>query len=344
MVTILGIKRLLEAQRNGFFSNISRRILVLGCPQPEALKILKLNDVLICHPEKSVVQKAQELNFQTLVDLERFNKIRISRSVRTAIVWVTKSRSETLFNIALAFLITPKAGKIILTGEKKDGIEYAVKKLSAMIKPISVISKSHGKIGLFQRPRYLPKTVRSWKKKGELQKNASGFFSSPGTFSETNIDKGSQLLVSHYSGKLHGNVIDLGAGWGYLSAEAIKNSPSIRLLTLIDCNLSALNSARLNITSSKARFFWLDLRTDILALKNLDHVIMNPPFHIGRKVNFDLGLTFLGTAQKILRKGGILWMVFNRELPYEKSIASLFPNYDLLNETKNYKVIRAKKT
>ena len=71
-------------------------------------------------------------------------------------------------------------------------------------------------------------------------------------------------------------------------------------------------------------------------------MIMNPPFHIGRKVELGLGLTFLNVAKKILTKGGTLWMVFNKELPYEKTMSILFPNYEFLNRTKNYKVIRAK--
>ncbi len=344
MTSVLSIKRLRYAQRNGFFSNLSKRILVLGCPEPEALEILELDGLLVCHPEKSVVQKAKALNFQALVDLENSNKISILRSICATLVWVTKSRRETFFNIALAFVITENTGKIILTGEKKDGVEYAIKKLRTMIEPVSIISKSHGKIVLFKRPLCLPKTLRSWKKKGDLQKNASGFFSAPGIFSEVAIDKGSQLLAEHFSGKLHGNVIDLGAGWGYLSAEALKNSPTIKLMALVDSNLRALKSAQANITSPKTKFFWLDLKTDVLTFKNFDHVIMNPPFHTGRKVNFGLGLTFLGIANQILRKGGILWMVFNRELPYEKSIASLFSNYDLINQTKNYKIIKAIKT
>ena len=83
---------------------------------------------------------------------------------------------------------------------------------------------------------------------------------------------------------------------------------------------------------------------ETLNINNFDHVIMNPPFHIGRKVELGLGLAFLSIAKNILTKGGTLWMVYNQELPYEKTMNSLFTNYQFLNKTKTYNVIRAKKT
>ena len=344
MVAAFGINILLQARENGFFSNSSPNMLVLGCPNPEILKVLGFTNLVICHPEKSVIKKAKELNFQTLMDRDPISRLQVLRSIGTTLVWVTKSRRETFFYIALALKITKKKGNIVVTGEKKEGIESAIKKLKVIIEPITMISKSHGKIGLFRRPLFLPETVKSWKNDGKLQRVASGYTSAAGTFSETAVDKGSRLLANQFAGKLYGKVVDLGAGWGYLSAEAIKNNPDINLMTLIDSNLGALNSARVNITSPKAKFLWLDLQHDILNLKNFDHVIMNPPFHIGRKVELGLGLTFLNVAKRILTKGGTLWMVFNKELPYEKTMSILFPNYEFLNRTKNYKVIRAKKS
>ena len=47
---------------------------------------------------------------------------------------------------------------------------------------------------------------------------------------------------------------------------------------------------------------------------------MNPPFHKGKKFIHSLGLVFLKTAKKILKKKGTLWMVHNKELNYENSV------------------------
>ena len=339
----LAIKRLLQAQSNGFFLNISGRVLVLGCPQPELLKVLNLREVIVCHPEKAIIRRAQDLNFCTLIDKSKLTKLKLLRSVGASIVYITKSRRETLLNIAMAFSATNRKGNIIITGGKKEGIEYTLGELKKIIEPCSVLSKAHGKIGLFKRPERIPQVIRNWKKQGRLLQNNSGFVTAAGTFSEHFVDNGSQLLADQFLGKLYGNVVDLGAGWGFLSAEAIKYSPQIENITLIDSNSNALKSAKINVRSNKAKFFWLDLEYDRLSMENVDHVLMNPPFHKGQKIDFRLGLSFLNIAKDILKKGGTLWMVFNRNSPYEKSVKSLFPNYEFLKETKGYKVINAKK-
>ena len=340
----LAIKRLLQAQSNAFFLNISGRVLVLGCAKPELLKVLNFREVTICHPEKDIIRRAEDLNFCTLINTSKLTKLKLLRSVCTSIVFITKSRRETLLNIAMAFSATNWKGNIIITGGKKEGIEYALGELKKIVEPCYVLSKAHGKIGLFKRPELIPQVIRNWKKQGRLLQNNSGFVTAAGTFSEHFVDNGSQLLADQFLGNLYGSIVDLGAGWGFLSAEAIKDSPQIENITLIDSNSNALKSAKVNVRSIKAKFVWLDLEYDRLSMENVDHVLMNPPFHKGQKIDFRIGLSFLNIAKDILRKGGTLWMVFNRKSPYEKSVTTMFPNYEFLKETKSYKVIRARKS
>jgi hypothetical protein len=115
----LAIKRLLQAQSNGFFLNISGRVLVLGCAKPELLKVLNLSEVIVCHPDKAIIRKAQDLNFSTLINKSKLSKLKLLRSVGASIVYITKSRRETLLNIAMAFSATNRKGNIIITGGKK---------------------------------------------------------------------------------------------------------------------------------------------------------------------------------------------------------------------------------
>ena len=55
----------------------------------------------------------------------------------------------------------------------------------------------------------------------------------------------------------------------------------------------------------KANFFWADIEIEDLKLENYDHVIMNPPYHKGKKFVHSLVTIFLNTAKKILVKNGI---------------------------------------
>ena len=71
---------------------------------------------------------------------------------------------------------------------------------------------------------------------------------------------------------------------------------------------------------------------------------MNPPFHIGRKVEPDLGKTFIQKAYSILKKTGILWMVSNRHLSYEAMLSQLFTDFDEVAGDNRFKVLKASGT
>ena len=102
-----------------------------------------------------------------------------------------------------------------------------------------------------------------------------------------------------FSNKLYGKVADLGAGWGYLSAKALESNMNIKEISLVESNLNALNCSRKNILNFKAKFFWADIEIEDLKLENYDHVIMNPPFHKGKKFVHSLVTIFLNTAKNL---------------------------------------------
>ena len=78
-----------------------------------------------------------------------------------------------------------------------------------------------------------------------------------------------------------------------------------------------------------------------LNLENYDHVIMNPPFHKGKKFVHSLVSIFLKKAKKILAKNGTLWMVYKKELQYEFVINDMFQNFECIYINKGYRIIRA---
>ena len=333
------IKRLFYANKNGLFNDVNSNSCALGFSDPEFFTKLKMDNITICHPEKSVIKKATKLNHLTFVNSDGVRK-KNNNIFNTSFVNVTKSRKETYFYIAISFFITKYNGKIFIIGDKTLGINFFLKEIGSFIK-LNILSKSHGKIGYFRRPKFIPNEISIWKKYGKYKKVHSDFYTLPGCFSEKGVDKGSELLVKNFSNNLHGKVVDLGAGWGYLSAKALENNKSINQIFLIESNLNALNCARVNISNPKAKFYWKDIEIENLDLKNFDHVIMNPPFHKDKNFRHSLVIIFLNIAKEIISKRGILWMVHNKELPYEKYINDLFPSYKYIEVTKNYKVVKA---
>ena len=123
----------------------------------------------------------------------------------------------------------------------------------------------------------------------------------------------------------------------------------IKKLFCVDADARAVEAARQNISALssdsavEAEYLWYDLTRPCAAIKNLDAVLMNPPFHSGKKTDIDLGKAMIGTACNALRKGGQLFMVANAHLPYERVLRDLFHDVETRAEKAGFKIFHALK-
>ena len=255
------------------------------------------------------------------------------------IVQATRARAETLGLIAQA-LEHAKAGALVLIdGAKTDGIDALRKQVGQALDLAGTTSKAHGKLLWLHRPKALPKEVANWTAAARLSKNGAGFLTAPGMFSADRADPGSTLLAAYFDQRLSGHAADLGAGWGWLASEALK-SGALDHLDLFEADLPSLDAAKKNIDDPRARFHWVDV-VGLTADQRYDQVLTNPPFHVGRAAEPALGTAFIATAARILSPQGNLWLVANRQLPYEAALEANFTTWRSLEETPYYKVILA---
>ena len=166
------------------------------------------------------------------------------------------------------------------------------------------------------------------------------FHSRPGVFAWDRIDPASALLVEQLPADLAGHGADLGAGWGYLSAEVLARCPKVTALDLYEAESRALELARRNPGGSNARldFRWHDVTAGIDG--RYDFIVSNPPFHTpAREDRPDIGQRFIAVAAQALRPGGKLFMVANRHLPYEQILNDSFGQVHVAAERDGFKVI-----
>jgi 16S rRNA (guanine1207-N2)-methyltransferase len=78
-------------------------------------------------------------------------------------------------------------------------------------------------------------------------------------------------------------------------------------------------------------------------IRDLDFIVMNPPFHEGKSRDTDIGADFIKTAAQALRPEGVLWMVANANLPYELTLKVQFKKADKIFEGQGFKIFRAVK-
>jgi 16S rRNA (guanine1207-N2)-methyltransferase len=227
-------------------------------------------------------------------------------------------------------------GVVALNGDKTDGVEAIVKELRKRFDDVEVFSKAHGKLAWFTRPDVLP-DLSDWDAKPfEID---GGFTSFPGIFSSDRPDKGSELLLTHLPA-LKGRVADLGAGWGYL-ARHILSFDAVSGLDMVEADFHACEMARINVTDTRATHHWADVLT--FEGKSFDTVVMNPPFHTSRKPDPALGQAFIRKAAEILSPRGSLWMVANRNLPYEAVLEESFQVITTVAQTGGFKVVHAER-
>lgn len=251
------------------------------------------------------------------------------RDTALSIVVAGKSKARTRGNIAVAAL---SGAPIIVDGDKTAGIDSLYKDLKSCADPSEPHAKAHGKIfavapgqGLLD---WLPKPGA-----------VDGFRTWPGVFSEHKIDKGSALLAATLPA-LKGRVADLGSGWGYLAHHVLAASPDITEIHLVEADAHAGSCGRDNVGDPRAEHHWADAtrwRPD----SDLDAVITNPPFHVRRAAEPALGQAFITAAADMLKPKGTLWLVANRQLPYESSLEDNFREVEAIAGDPAFKIFRA---
>nr|WP_252727205.1 class I SAM-dependent methyltransferase [Paracoccus sp. C2R09] len=253
-----------------------------------------------------------------------------------AIVRLARAKAAARADIALAAGHLPAGASLWIDGQKTDGVDSILKELRKLAHVDEVTSKAHGKIFRVGIPQgdWIP---AEWH--AREHEAAPGFVTLPGVFSADGIDPGSALLAQHLPEKLPTRVVDLGAGWGWLSAQALSRA-GVSELHLVEADHAAIESARRNITDPRATFHWADAR-DFRLPDPVNGVIMNPPFHQGRQADPKLGAAFIATAARILTGAGRLWMVANRHLPYEAVLAEYFGQVHEIGGDNRFKVIEA---
>lgn len=243
-------------------------------------------------------------------------------------------RAKALARDLVASAVQRCSGWVLVDGAKTDGIDSLLKDIRKRVEIYGPISKAHGKIFWF---RAAEADLSDWR--APEKQMVDGFQTAPGVFSADGIDPASALLAKALPEKLGRRVVDLGAGWGYLSAQVLKNT-KVEQLDLVEADHAALACARANVTDTRARFHWADAQI-WKACETVDTVVTNPPFHTSRAADPALGRGFIATAARILAPSGQLWLVANRHLPYEATLAELFGQVKEVAGDNRFKILQA---
>lgn len=253
---------------------------------------------------------------------------------------LTRSRAENMANFTRACRMVADGGQVVVSGDKTDGIDSMLKAIKKVHAVDGVLSKSHGKV--FWLTPTIP-SPEEWEAAIRPSLNAFGYLTAPGMFSPNKIDVGSEMLTKYFDKSIKGPVADLGSGWGYLAKNVLEKCERLTSLDLYEAEYKALEASKTNVKDARAAFHWVDVTTLDKPVEPYHTVICNPPFHQGRTAEPAIGISFIAAAARIIKPSGQFLMVANRQLPYEAAMATYFKNWEILEQNKAFKIIRARR-
>ena len=247
---------------------------------------------------------------------------------------------ERRFVLAQALRVLAPGGRLTAFAPKDRGGLRLRKELEALGCEVGESARRHNRICVVVRPAEIRGLAETIADGAPRQIAENGLWTQPGVFSWDRLDAGTNALLQVLP-EFSGAGADFGAGIGLLALNVLA-SKKVSKLTLVELDRRALDAARRNVADPRAAFVWGDVRHDV-GLKDLDFVVSNPPFHEGGGEDKALGQAFIRSAAQTLRKGGSLWIVANRHLPYEAILAESFAKVRLVGEGGGYKVFEARK-
>lgn len=262
----------------------------------------------------------------------------------TGLLLLTKHKAENRAALARAWSLLEPGGLLVCCGANGLGAGSHEKEAERVFGLNGSLSKHQARCFWLERGEGdLPEEAAQWLAAAEPKPvEGCGLRAQAGVFSAEHVDKGSRLLLDCLPEGLAGRGADLGAGWGYLSAEILRRFPDITAVDLFEAEDAALEDARANLAGeARCAFHWTDVAAGLPKCEPYDWIVSNPPFHEGRRADPAIGRAFITAAWAAIRRRGKFVMVANRTLPYEEELRRRFREVTLLREAEGFKVYLA---
>ncbi|MFK7839568.1 MAG: methyltransferase [Bdellovibrionales bacterium] len=279
-----------------------------------------------------------------LSDHEVFQRIEdVDQSYDVIYLLVPKNMIEARYLIARSLQILEQGGDLFCACENQSGgkrLQKIMQQFNAEI--VQQISKYKSRFVQVKNNDVDITFVENSILEGCVQSiDKINFISQPGVYGWNKIDVGSAILAQHVPQDLKGNIADFGCGYGFLLQHILQQNDRVKTAYAIDADARALHVADQNLDDKRADYLWMDLRQASNIPAKLDAIIMNPPFHEGKKTDSGIGADFIRVAAKSLKRNGALYMVANNQLPYEAVLNDVFFNVEVLAQQNGFKVFKA---
>lgn len=164
----------------------------------------------------------------------------------------------------------------------------------------------------------------------------------PGVFSHGEIDDGTRLLLEHMpllpeTARVH----DFGCGCGIIATWLRLRQPGL-MVSASDVNALAYAATKATLKANGVAGVVVHVAAGLKPIPGpLDAIITNPPFHTGQKIDRAIVDELFVSARDKLAKGGAVYVVANRFLPYREAMEAKIGPVKVLAETRQFWVLQA---
>jgi len=167
-------------------------------------------------------------------------------------------------------------------------------------------------------------------------------------FAREKLDLGARLFLKHLPAfKEEQKVIDLGCGNGVLGLMALSQGHKLNLV-FRDESFMAIESAKMNVSENvnaalaHATFSAGDCLSGE-SENSADIILCNPPFHQQHATTDHIAWQMFNESFKVLKKGGELRIVGNRQLGYHVKLKRIFGNCKTIASDQKFVILSAVK-
>jgi len=154
-------------------------------------------------------------------------------------------------------------------------------------------------------------------------------------YSREKLDIGARYFIENLpDAQIGSQVIDLGCGNGVIGLTVLAKQPSAQI-QFFDESHMAITSAEMNIKTNfpdlaaQCQFHLNDCLTNVES-NSVDLILCNPPFHQQTATTDHIAWQMFKDSHRVLKKGGELRIIGNRQLAYHIKLKRIFGNEKLI--------------
>ncbi len=265
-------------------------------------------------------------------------------SFDVALLPIPKGRAYARLLLGAACRALKPGGRLYLAGPNAGGAKAVIKDAAAILgRATTLRTKARHRVGL---------AIKGGDASGEVSPaeattfEAAGLrlFGLPGVFSRGGLDEGTARLLETLDDDLcYGKrVLDVGCGSGAIGMTAARRGASA--VDLVDSAWLAVACAEQGIMANGLSGVCQVRASDLYAAvgdEPYDLILSNPPFHAGHKVDTEAAEALIVGARDRLVRRGILRVVANRFLLYDRLMAAVFGRVAIVQADTRYHVLQA---